>query len=591
MKFKKYLFITLICTLVIGISGCSNQLEYVENLGSEIKIEPEQSIEIVSIENVVFQESTQKWLKSQKDPYALDNFQKAYTNLSSGKTSQIMTKSLADEFVNTKELKATHYALRIYPKNQEEQWKLEFKEEDISVGYFPFDYVVLPDNIINKSTILNKNEKQFYPEERRYTVTYDDYETDAGMEEPITIAMPVLYVVWPIDKPLPKELDYEIDYEVFLPQKIIQAKNITLSSNAIQILEREAIQLALGTSTQTKSVTRASTRRSGRIFCYDTFAHYNNLFYGSYLPLGNLYLQFKLGSNIWSLYTGVEGDFNTLFEIPDEAQLTYQLKHPKWNLSCMLEGAPIPIGFFSGTVCSNIGREWGNGDFFLTSYYNEMACHRALNYYYNVLHLLTRITYENPGINVIIYAASNNAINGSFSYSNRNRPYISIYNNNTQNHNNVIGTMLHELGHLTHFGLRNGYNNYRNVPNLIKESFASFVGWYMVEGYYSKYGYVKPHPSIDITGNSRQFWTMTSSSFYTPLFVDLMDDYDQSLVSNTYVMDQVRGVPPFVIESAVRQAADWNSCRNILRSYIGTYYTEEQINNILAPYNFWFANN
>mgnify|MGYP007107567201 CR=1 FL=1 len=62
--------------------------------------------------------------------------------------------------------------------------------------------------------------------------------------EPVTIILPVLYAVWPVEKTFPVEMDFEILYEVFLPKYITLGEN-GLSAEAIQILEQEAIALAL----------------------------------------------------------------------------------------------------------------------------------------------------------------------------------------------------------------------------------------------------------------------------------------------------------------------------------------------------------
>lgn len=41
-------------------------------------------------------------------------------------------------------------------------------------------------------------------EERRYTVTYEGGMDADGPTDPVTLELPVLYVVWPCDKPFPQ---------------------------------------------------------------------------------------------------------------------------------------------------------------------------------------------------------------------------------------------------------------------------------------------------------------------------------------------------------------------------------------------------
>ncbi|WP_278937649.1 hypothetical protein [Alistipes putredinis] len=142
-------------------------------------------------------------------------------------------------------LKATHYALKIFPKTEEEQRSLEL-DEQIKIAYTPFNYTSLPDEA-TQSLVFSKSRTQFCEEdeERRYSVTYEGGMIKDGPVEPVTIILPVLYAVWPVEKTFPVEMDFEILYEVFLPKYITLGEN-GLSAEAIQILEQEAIALALG---------------------------------------------------------------------------------------------------------------------------------------------------------------------------------------------------------------------------------------------------------------------------------------------------------------------------------------------------------
>lgn len=544
----------------------------------------EQSIETVSYKDAVFHEATESWIQPQKDPYTLENFQRAYENLSSGNSVQTLTRSVTEEFTGLQQLEATHYALKIYPKNEKEQWKVELME-DVKVAYLPFDYVQLSEDIVKNSTELTISEATLYPDESRYTVTYDDLETIEGPVEPETYVMPVLYVVWPIDKPLPHDLDYEVDYEVFLPQSVTQMRSASLlSEHAMQVLENEAIQLTLGSLMQTKATTRSTSQTyTGIVTGYDYFAMDNM---GIFIPIPNLKLRFQLGSSIWDIYTQSDGNFSTISDIPDAASFGYILQHARWKITSESSTAPI-----SKTLLYQVGATWPmyNGNIDLRASYPCFTSHCAANFYYHGLHELTRYYYSDG---IRIRASSNaNSANGMFTFSKSSPAYITIYNNNAQNTNYQIGTVLHELGHLTHFGTRGGYDNYRTVHDLIAESYGSYAGWYLGERYYFFLGYAKPFPALDPTGQGRQLWTMGSTSHYSPLFVDLIDDYDQSIAGTQYIFDAVSNVPHSVIARIAREATNWTTCRSILEGYTGVYYTEYHINSILGIYNFWFANN
>ena len=91
---------------------------------------------------------TQSWIRPQNDPYRLENFQQAYDNIVSGESKIVRAsdefaasaRSVRKEFSATAKtqlkLKATHYALKIFPKTEEEQRSLEL-DEQIKIAYRP----------------------------------------------------------------------------------------------------------------------------------------------------------------------------------------------------------------------------------------------------------------------------------------------------------------------------------------------------------------------------------------------------------------------------------------------------------------------
>lgn len=269
----KKLLLFLICgILLIGTYGCAN---YEEDLLDEIS--PKQMLATVTTEielaDAVYHKETHSWMRPQNDPYRLENFQRAYDNIVSGesglaKTSYALAENVQKEFAaNAKkqqELKATHYALKIFPKTEEEQRSLEL-DEQIKIAYTPFNYTSLPDEV-TQSLVFSKSRTQFCEEdeERRYSVTYEGGMIKDGPVEPVTIILPVLYAVWPVEKPFPVEMDFEILYEVFLPKYITLGEN-GLSAEAIQILEQEAIALALD---EERHLPGGFPR--GKVLCYDT---------------------------------------------------------------------------------------------------------------------------------------------------------------------------------------------------------------------------------------------------------------------------------------------------------------------------------
>ncbi len=182
-------------------------------------------------------------------------------------------------------------------------------------------------------------------------------------------------------------------------------------------------------------------------------------------------------------------------------------------------------------------------------------------------------------------------------------PYIEVYTNYMTllgymyYQSYLIGGILHELGHYSHYSLRGGYSMFQKVPKLVTESYACYVGWYLGELYYTRLGYVETVSDEDITYQARQIWRKTdigTNAPYSPLFVDLIDDFNQYAYygpSANLVQDLMSGVPHSVINRVACQGWEWAKCKSILQEYVGTYYNAVDFNYYIGHYDYWFARN
>lgn len=539
----------------------------------------------VTLEEVVYHAGTESFLLQQNDPYSLHNFKKALSNLATGNTDQALTKSQTVDFQSVQELSATHYALRMYPRNEHEQWQIE-RMDDIGISYIPFDYVQLPDDDQTRLKLEAGNELSQGEEleESSYIVVYDDLETIDSLLPSETYTMPILYVVWPCEKPFPEGYDYKIDYEVFIPEYYDgnTKSQFGLSMDELWLLENEAVSIALGqqVNEDTKALTPVTYVRVLRGSIY----HADKLM--DKLPLENLKLQFRLGSNIQETYTGSNGFFNITATIPDEASFIAVYNHAKWKITS--ENSTSPITFNFGTVQD----VWKDGNDIYRQVISGspyMEIHRAVNYYYNGSHSVRTWHYDD-GIRIRALSREGEKELGYFSYSLTGPASITIFGNTIYDQNITIGTVLHELGHFTHYGERGGYRMFKKVHTMIKESFASYVGFYLGEKYYISHGFVKPSVNYYITRQGRQNWQKTDNQ-YTPLFVDLIDDYNQGNASNSYPYDRITNVPHSLMREIAQEDYDWNECRSRLVRNIGRYYTETEFNAFISDFDYWFQNN
>ena len=456
---------------------------------------------------------TQSWIRPQNDPYRLENFQQAYDNIVSGESKIVRAsdefaasaRSVRKEFSATAKtqlkLKATHYALKIFPKTEEEQRSLEL-DEQIKIAYTPFNYTSLPDEA-TQSLVFSKSRTQFCEE----------------------------------------------DEERHLPGGFPR----------------------------------------GKVLCYDTHLK-------RYVPLENLKIRFTLGSNIEEVYTDKTGYYainNKL--IDNQATVSFVFQHEKWTIvKGSEEGGRIEeIKGIYGELRS--GKDLNFNINSSSAPDPRYEIHRAVNFYHYGEHDFIISTFVNNRISIVALAVDPGGWQGRFNYwptSVGRMPFIQVGNCNRNNHPRLIGTTLHELGHYCQFHLRGGtFSAYDGTWNILLESYASYAGWHMGEAYYLNQGWKKTSLNSDITGQARQEWDYqnTTNNYYTPLFVDLVDDYNQGVGYPSRCYDQIK-MPQFVVNlfGAYRT---WNDFESALRKYTGSYFTENQINEFLFYERSWLQRN
>lgn len=583
------LLMALNLVLLIGLTGCKNQID--EPQVQTISQEQIAELTSRSLENAIYNPLTESWMVPQKDPYALDNMQQAYDNLLAGKYASVLTRSQSSEFSGAQLLEPTHYCLKIYPRNEAEQWQIELME-DVKVAYIPFDYVQLTETEVQRvSAMTRASDANVFSEVSHHSVTAD-YTSAEGEDKTVTQVMPILYVVWPCDKPLPQQMDYVVDYPVLIPpHDEATTRSVTaLSTIALQAVETEAISLALGIPANPQVMTMAVDERirtiDGKIEYYDNSLRAN-------VPQVNLKQRVQLGSNIWDAYVNSYGIFIIKGQIPNEASYSHVFQHPKWKITTASSTSPYIINkglvgtwwpyFASWSITLNP-----------TDRLPVYRINPAVNYFYNGAHSIKTWSYSS-GIRIRAMAEESTEANGYFHSSMLSDAYITIYNNNKNITSYLAGTVLHELGHFAHYCERGSYTKFHNVHDLIKESFASYVGWHVGENYYSSLGYVKPSSGSELTGQDRQSWNpdkyTTNSKFYTPLFVDLIDTYNQGTTDSKNLDETISKLPHSIIRSIAIECTSWSSMRAKLQQYVGVYYTKDQFDEYCMPYDYWSARN
>ena len=162
-----------------------------------------------------------------------------------------------------------------------------------------------------------------------------------------------------------------------------------------------------------------------------------------------------------------------------------------------------------------------------------------------------------------------------------NPPYIEIANHDTLPRSSfTFDTVLHELGHASHHAELGTL--YSSVEPRIKESFASFMGWYNVKQYYSSV-LSTDYQVHNACYNGRQKWPIYNIN-YTPIYVDLVDNYNQYISNPSYVKDVISGVPVIDVLSFAIGPTTWAQSVALMQQQAGILYSSADLADLIALY-------
>lgn len=120
-------------------------------------------------------------------------------------------------------------------------------------------------------------------------------------------------------------------------------------------------------------------------------------------------------------------------------------------------------------------------------------------------------------------------------------PDILIYGKNSSGNYHstdvIYSTSIHETGHASHIELMNaGEIQFGQVSWILIESWANAVEWYISKIEYTELGitnYDNPNTwPYSRFGDNMQWWKSSNDHIYTPLFIDLVDNFNQSYSTN-----------------------------------------------------------
>jgi len=156
----------------------------------------------------------------------------------------------------------------------------------------------------------------------------------------------------------------------------------------------------------------------------------------------------------------------------------------------------------------------------------------------------------------------------------------------------IFSTTIHELAHTTHWRVMNlGPVQFFQVSANIRESWAVGVEWRITSLEYRSRGianYGTENYEISASyplDRAYQYWTRNLNATYTPLFIDLLDNFNQSSGDSSLPNDPITGYTLLGIESTfLKHTYGLSSLSNNLKAHKPAGITDAQIDLFISNY-------
>ncbi len=499
--------------------------------------------------------------KKLNNPYSVENMLKAYAVLKNEPYQTAKTSSV---------IKTTHYYVKFFPKDSVEHESLL---ADSTLNFYPYPLDVE------------------FPEE--YDLSgYRDPDNEPS-------EYPHYYVSIPVGKKFP-DVRYEILENLFIPDekkigeinKPLSTLEINLKGFNVDDLVNKSMELTGNDKEIAESSNMVLARYipSGRIRVYDTRL-------GLLIGLEGIRIEARRWFTTHEGYTNSDGYYslNGSFDRP--------ANYSMWYATGQFSVRPHLV---STTMMYNGPKQSGNWNLDLTGGMYMFGAHifrGAYRYYYKNIGGLSRPVI--PGPNRQIYIA----VDGTKNWAGENWiafPAIRIARNwpdGTEYGSDVVFSVTcHETAHTAHVNTMNAWQiQYSQVANIIQESWCIGVQWFLTGMEYKERGisnYGDPNYFAD--NNLRrphiyayQYWSKAiDDNEYTPLFIDLMDDYNQLGQSfppyaDGVVNDQVLNYSlAYIEQNFLKYVYGLSSLTEKLKQYkpTGSSVTDAQIDSLMSFY-------
>jgi len=152
----------------------------------------------------------------------------------------------------------------------------------------------------------------------------------------------------------------------------------------------------------------------------------------------------------------------------------------------------------------------------------------------------------------------------------------------------IFATTTHELGHMSHWHLI-GIDNYAFTGEVIYESWADAVEWALTNDEYHKMGArFGGNAAIiyDCEWTNQEDWPNHNGSWeYSPIFIDLMDDVNQSDFRSDVPNDLISGYTlSFLQDKILVDARGFSSLRDAVKANKISGVTDAEVDELFALY-------
>lgn len=148
----------------------------------------------------------------------------------------------------------------------------------------------------------------------------------------------------------------------------------------------------------------------------------------------------------------------------------------------------------------------------------------------------------------------------------------------------VFSTTLHELAHASH-ACRMSRSGYDETSQFVKDGWAVAVEWYLMLDEYRKLGIsASMLEYLDDLKNEQVWPDVSRSIWYSSLYIDLVDSYNQGQYDAERPFDEVSGYTMPLIDSKLTSMKSYIDVENFVKSNRPSNVTDSQINKLLKLY-------